>query len=93
MNCLTRNGFTLEGTLRQARMHGGRRWDILVFSALEPEVRDWEPRGAVVGEGTTERVASEARSVLRAGGALVLETAGGRAETIADMLRGLGYIE
>jgi hypothetical protein len=40
VNCLTRNGFTLEGRLRQARMHGGRRWDILVFSALEPEIRD-----------------------------------------------------
>ena len=40
VNCLKRNGFTLEGTLRQARMHGGRRWDILVFSALEPEIRD-----------------------------------------------------
>jgi hypothetical protein len=40
VNCLTRNGFKLEGTLRQARMHGGRRWDILVFSALEPEIRD-----------------------------------------------------
>ncbi|HEX3178467.1 MAG TPA: GNAT family protein [Methylomirabilota bacterium] len=40
VNSLKRNGFTLEGTLRQARMHGGRRWDILVFSALEPEIRD-----------------------------------------------------
>ena len=40
VNCLKRNGFTLEGTLRQARMHGGRRWDILVFSALEAEIRD-----------------------------------------------------
>jgi RimJ/RimL family protein N-acetyltransferase/anti-anti-sigma regulatory factor len=46
VNCLKRNGFTLEGTLRQARMHGGRRWDILVFSALEPEIRD-----ALAGDG------------------------------------------
>jgi RimJ/RimL family protein N-acetyltransferase/anti-anti-sigma regulatory factor len=46
VNCLMRNGFTLEGTLRQARMHGGRRWDILVFSALEPEIRD-----ALAGDG------------------------------------------
>lgn len=46
VNSLTRNGFTLEGTLRQARMHGGRRWDILVFSALEPEIRD-----ALAGDG------------------------------------------
>jgi anti-anti-sigma factor len=46
VNSLARNGFTLEGTLRQARMHGGRRWDILVFSALEPEIRD-----ALAGDG------------------------------------------
>jgi ABC-type transporter Mla MlaB component len=46
VNCLTRNGFTLEGRLRQARMHGGRRWDILIFSALEPEIRD-----ALAGDG------------------------------------------
>jgi RimJ/RimL family protein N-acetyltransferase/anti-anti-sigma regulatory factor len=46
VNSLKRNGFTLEGTLRQARMHDGRRWDILVFSALEPEIRD-----AVAGDG------------------------------------------
>jgi release factor glutamine methyltransferase len=81
----------------------GGPWDLVVsnppyvgdeeLAGLEPEVRDWEPRGAVVGEGTTERVASEARSVLRAGGALVLETAGGRAENIAEMLRGLGYVD
>jgi anti-anti-sigma factor len=48
VNSLKRNGFTLEGTLRQARMHGGRRWDILVFSALEPEIRD-----ALAGDGFT----------------------------------------
>lgn len=46
INALKRNGFTLEGTLREARMHGGRRWDILVFSALEGEVRD-----ALAGDG------------------------------------------
>jgi len=45
-NSLKRNGFTLEGTLRQARMHGGRRWDILVFGILEPEIRD-----ALAGDG------------------------------------------
>jgi RimJ/RimL family protein N-acetyltransferase len=46
VNCLTRSGWTFEGRLRQARMHGGRRWDILVFSALEPELRD-----ALAGDG------------------------------------------
>jgi release factor glutamine methyltransferase len=81
----------------------GGPWDLVVsnppyvahdeLAGLEPEVRDWEPRAAVVGEGTTERVASGARSVLRPGGALVLETAGGRAEETADLLRGLGYVD
>jgi anti-anti-sigma regulatory factor len=40
INALKRNGFRLEGTLRQARAHGGRRWDILVFAMLDPEIRD-----------------------------------------------------
>jgi release factor glutamine methyltransferase len=77
------------------------RWDLVVSNppyiredevdALEPEVRDWEPRAAVVGAGTTEGVASAARLVLRPGGALVLETAGGRAEDVARLLRELGH--
>jgi release factor glutamine methyltransferase len=78
-------------------------WDLVVSNppyvhdeevdGLAPEVRDWEPRAAVVGEGTTARVAREAASVLRPGGALVLESAGGRAEEVADLLRGLGYAD
>jgi len=76
-------------------------WDLVVsnppyiledeLEGLGPEVRDWEPRGAVVGEGTTEGVARAALSVLREGGALVLETPGGRAEQVAELLRDLGY--
>ncbi len=78
-------------------------WDLVVSNppyvqddeveGLGPEVRDWEPRAAVVGEGTTERVAREARVVLRPGGALVLETAGGRADEVAGLLRELGYAD
>jgi len=78
-------------------------WDLVVsnppyvreneVAALEPEVRDWEPRAAVVGEDATERVATAARSVLRRGGALVLETPGGHAEEVAAMLRELGYVD
>ncbi len=76
-------------------------WDLVVsnppyiredeLDRLGPEVRDWEPRAAVVGEGTTEGVAKAALSVLRPAGALVLETAGGRAEQVAELLRELGY--
>ena len=58
---------------------------------LEPEVRDWEPREALVGEGVTEAIAADAREVLAPGGAVVLETAGGRAGEVAALLEGLGY--
>jgi release factor glutamine methyltransferase len=78
-------------------------WDLVVsnppyvgedeVAGLEPEVRDWEPRAALVGEGATERVASAALPVLRPGGALVLETAGGRAEEVAVRLGELGYVD
>ena len=78
-------------------------WDLVVsnppyvredeVAALEPEVRDWEPRAAVVGEDATGRVATAARSTLRPGGALVLETPGGHAEEVAAVLRELGYVD
>ena len=58
---------------------------------LEPEVRDWEPREALVGEGVTEAIAADAREVLAPGGAIVLETAGGRAGEVAVLLDRLGY--
>jgi release factor glutamine methyltransferase len=58
---------------------------------LAPEVREWEPRGALVGEGATEAIAKHGRSVLRAGGSLVLETADSDARRVAALLRDLGY--
>ena len=78
-------------------------WDLVVsnppyvgpdeIETLEPEVRDWEPRSALVGEGATEAVARGAVPVLRPGGALVLECAEGDAGRVSDLLRALGYIE
>ncbi|MEI8105101.1 MAG: peptide chain release factor N(5)-glutamine methyltransferase [Actinomycetes bacterium] len=59
---------------------------------LQPEVRDWEPRIAVVGTQTGE-IASSARSVIAAGGVLVLETHTDLAGEAATLLRGLGYID
>ncbi len=60
--------------------------------SLQPEVRDWEPRVALVGRGReTEAVAREARGVLRAGGWLVLEIGDGRGEEVAHILRSLRY--
>ena len=78
-------------------------WDLVVsnppyvrpgeIESLEPEVRDWEPRAALVGKGATEAVARSARGVLRVGGALVLEVADGSAPAVAALLRELGYRE
>jgi release factor glutamine methyltransferase len=58
---------------------------------VEPEVRDWEPRAALVGEGVGDQIAAEARQVLGSGGALVLECGDGQASALADHVRGLGY--
>ena len=63
------------------------------IETLEPEVRDWEPRLATVGEGHTETIARVAARVLVPGGHLVLEVADGRAGEVSDALRGLGYDE
>jgi release factor glutamine methyltransferase len=79
----------------------GGPWDLVVsnppyvlpdeLATLEPEVRDWEPREALVGVGATEAVARGSLDVLRSGGALVLEVAAGAAERVAMLLRELRY--
>jgi release factor glutamine methyltransferase len=58
---------------------------------LAPEVRDWEPRIATVGEEHTALIADEATRVLVPGGHLVLEVADGRAGEVLRLLRGRGY--
>jgi release factor glutamine methyltransferase len=63
------------------------------IDALEPEVRDWEPRLALVGVGATEAVAEGARDVLRPGGWLVLEVAAGAAGRVAELLARLGFAD
>lgn len=78
-------------------------WDLVVsnppyvlledIELLEPEVRDWEPREALVGVGATEAVARGAFDVLRPGGALVLEIAARDGGRVAAMLAGLGYTD
>lgn len=58
---------------------------------LEPEVRDWEPRAALVGPDTTEAVVSGAWHCLRPGGFLVLETHASAAGDVAELVRDRGY--
>src|SRR5205814_186858 len=58
---------------------------------LEPEVRDHEPRGALVGPGIAEAVAEHARNVLVPGGWLVVELGAGQQQAYAEHLRALGY--
>jgi release factor glutamine methyltransferase len=59
------------------------------FAGLEPEVREWEPRAALVDEGQTERLADAARAVLD--GWLVLEVHEERAGDILTVLETGGY--
>ena len=56
---------------------------------LEPEVRDFEPRRALVDEGQTDRLARDARDVLD--GWLVLEVHEEHAVETADRLTALRY--
>jgi release factor glutamine methyltransferase len=63
------------------------------IETLEPEVRDWEPRIATVGEEHTEAIAAAAAQVLVLRGHLVLEVADGRAKVVSELLRRLGYEE
>ncbi len=58
---------------------------------LQPEVRDWEPRLALVGAAQTEELAAAARALLVAGGSIVLECHADRAASVAACLEELGY--
>jgi release factor glutamine methyltransferase len=60
---------------------------------LDPEVRDYEPREALVATGVTEAIAAGAPEVLVAGGALALEVADGKAAELAALLENGGYEE
>jgi len=61
------------------------------LDALEPEVRDWEPREALLDRGQTEAVARAGRDVLAPGGVLVLEIHEERADETRALLEKLGY--
>jgi release factor glutamine methyltransferase len=63
------------------------------IGTLQPEVRDWEPRIALVAHGATEAVARAATEALRAGGWVVLEISAGAGERIERLFRKLGFEE
>jgi release factor glutamine methyltransferase len=59
--------------------------------SLQPEIRDWEPRVALVGTTQTRDVARHALTALRPRGYLVVEVADQRAGEAASMLEEFGY--
>jgi release factor glutamine methyltransferase len=61
--------------------------------ALPPEVGGHEPRAALIESGATDAIAQGALSRLAPGGSLAFEVADGKAQVVADLLRGLGYEE
>jgi release factor glutamine methyltransferase len=61
------------------------------IEALEPEVRDWEPREALVGVGVPEALAERARGLLVPGGWLAVELGEGQQSTYAALLGDLGF--
>ena len=73
-------------------------WDLVVsnppyvsereYEQVQPEIREWEPRSAVVGEGLHEELARVARTTW-----LVLEVGDGQAPAVAEALRVLGYAD
>jgi release factor glutamine methyltransferase len=73
-------------------------WDLVVsnppyvpaadFESLQPEIRLWEPREALVGKGLHEELARRVRR-----GRLALEVGDGQAPRVAEALVSLGYDE
>jgi release factor glutamine methyltransferase len=59
--------------------------------SLEPEVRDWEPREALVDTGQTDALVAAAKEVLVPGGRLVLEVHENHASAIRGLLASHGY--
>jgi release factor glutamine methyltransferase len=89
----------VEGDLRDG-LPGGQ-YDLVVSNppyvradelpGLAAEVRDWEPRGALLDEGQTAAVVRAARGVLKTGGWLVLEMHWDGAADVLRQLQENGY--
>jgi release factor glutamine methyltransferase len=61
------------------------------YETLEPEIRLYEPREAIVGVGVGAEIARGARALLAPGGWLLLECGDGEAPALAEELSALGY--
>jgi release factor glutamine methyltransferase len=61
------------------------------WDRLQPEIRLYEPRTALVGSDVAETIAREAQPVLGRGGWLVLEAGDGQTRGLAETLEELGY--
>ncbi len=61
------------------------------WEQLQPEVREWEPREALVDDGQTAAIVGHALEVLRPGGSLVLEVHEAAARDVRDALEAAGY--
>ncbi len=78
-------------------------WDLIVSNppyvdaadlpTLQPEVRDWEPHGALSAAGAVDAVARGAVDVLASGGGLALEVGAGQTHATASLLQQLGLVE
>ena len=83
-----------EGDLEAA----AEGWDLVVsnppyvpadeWDSLQPEIRDWEPQDALVGEGLHEEIARLANTRL-----LVFEVGDGQADHVANAMASLGYAD
>jgi release factor glutamine methyltransferase len=61
------------------------------IGTLQPEVRDWEPRAALLDRGQTAALAQAARRVFSPRGWILLEVHEREAKTVAGLLGELGY--
>ena len=67
--------------------------DAADWETLQPEIRLYEPRSAVVGSGVAHTIARAARPLLAPGGWLVLEVGDGQTGALAELLADLDYDE
>ena len=67
---------------------GAEEWE-----RLQPEIRLYEPRAALVGTGVGEAIARDAQPLLSSGGWIVLEVGDGQAAGVAAAFEDLGYDE